>query len=105
MIFNKITKNTYKLEDGETLHDFRPEKIGWGWNGLNFDKKDNGNYEMLGIGLGIKKGDFIYLTFANDSIAMEVIEINYHSNPKDMFTAILKGTYGLNGNDLELLNN
>lgn len=75
----------------EIIHDFRPDKLRWGWNGLDFIvKEDKKTAIMIGIGKGIKVGHFIALTQSNTDYAYLVESVRYESNPVDMFEASLK---------------
>jgi hypothetical protein len=55
--------NTKKLKTGEVIHDFRPHKLGWGWNGLSWTiSKDGKTAEMIGIGRGLEVGHFLAIS-------------------------------------------
>jgi hypothetical protein len=44
---------------------------------------------MTGQGKGIKRGDYIFLKNGSDSCRYQVEEIDYYSNPPDMWIALL----------------
>ncbi|MBD1844706.1 hypothetical protein H6F89_15140 [Cyanobacteria bacterium FACHB-63] len=44
---------------------------------------------MTGQGKGIRKEDFLLLRFEGVSVVYQVEDINYYSNPSDMWTASL----------------
>ncbi|MBD2604537.1 hypothetical protein H6G81_08325 [Scytonema hofmannii FACHB-248] len=44
---------------------------------------------MTGQGKGIKRGDYIFLKNGSDSCRYQVEEIDYYSNPADMWIALL----------------
>lgn len=75
----------------EIIHDFRPKRLCWGWNGLDFRvNNDKKTATMLGIGRGIKAGDHIALTQGEKDYAYLVESIEYKRDPSDMFEANLK---------------
>ena len=85
---------TIKLTTGETVHDFRPQSTGWGWNGLSWlVSEDKKTASMTGIGTGLKMGDFIALRHGQGDFGYEIEKIEYLSNPIDMFQAIVRGPY------------
>lgn len=83
------------------IHDFRLHKLRWGWNGLSLDRLPNKKARMIGIGVGLKKGDFIAVNYGKEDVAHLIESIEYESNPKDMFAAILSGTYEIEDGDLD----
>ena len=96
-----LKMQTIKLTTGETIHDFRPQKLGWGWNGLTFQQTKDKKAKMLGIGKGLKAGDYIAVRNGDDDIAHKIESIKYKTNPEDMFEAILTGTYEFESGELD----
>lgn len=99
----KKTNKTIILDSGEIVHDFRPKKLSWGWNKLFFKviSKDNRKFEMMGIGRGLKVGDFIALNQGEEDFGCKIIKIEYKTNPNDMFEAALSGVYGFDEGELD----
>ena len=58
---------------------------------------------MLGIGKGIKEGEFIFRDTVEGVLAHQVTSITYHINPKDMFTAQLSNSYKMSTEDMETI--
>jgi MioC protein len=52
-----------------------------------FEVVDDDKAQMTGYGKGIKVGDYILLT--KDKVRYQVEEIEYYSNPRDCWTALL----------------
>lgn len=75
--------------DDDKIHDFRKDKLGWGWNGINFKIIDEApgkqKAEMLGIGKGIHKDEYIFMQNGGTEILWHIDDIEYHKNPPDMF--------------------
>lgn len=93
--------STYRLKTGEIVHDFRKDKLKWGWNGLSFIvAKDKKTATMTGIGIGLEVGHFIAMD-DNGVVGFKIIDVKYDSNPKDMFTAVLSGTYEFEEGELD----
>ena len=93
--------STIKLKTGEVIHDFRPHKTGWGWNGMSINfSKDGKTGNMLGIGKGLKVGDFVALRYGEDDCGHKIVKVEYETNPSDMFRATLSGWYGFDEGDL-----
>lgn len=75
----------------EIIHDFRPDNLKWGWNGLSFDVcADKKTALMMGIGTGIEAGHFIALRQGLIDYAYKVLTVEYDANPKDLFKATIK---------------
>jgi hypothetical protein len=74
----------------EIIHDFRPNALRWGWNGLNYNRIDDKYASMMGIGKGIKQGHYIAMTIGGVDYGFLVEEIEYDTNPNDLFNAKLK---------------
>ena len=93
--------STYKLATGDIVHYFRKNKLKWGWNGLSFIvAEDKKTATMTGIGIGLEVGHFIAMDY-NGVVGFKIIDVKYDSNPRDMFTAILSGTYGFEEGELD----
>lgn len=80
-----------QIKNGNTFHDYRTDMLGWGWNILNFEKKDSFKAQVMGIGKGIENGHIVVLSQNNEhgNIAFEVNKIDYDTNPPDLYTAEL----------------
>lgn len=84
--------------DYKDIHDFRKEECRWGWNCLDFEITDrtSGKQEarMVGIGRGIKQGQYIMFThktsYGTLPVGWKIIWISYKKDPSDMFSADLK---------------
>ena len=101
-IFNKKMKNTVTLPTGETIHFFTKQTERWGWKLLSrFVSDDKKTATFTGVGRGLKEGHFIALSYSEGDLAHKIDEIEYESNPRDMFTAIVSGTYEFDTGDLE----
>lgn len=77
--------------NNEIIHDFRPDKLRWGWNGLDFNvNEDRKTALMKGVGKGIQSGHYIVLTQGGQDYAYLVELIDYETNPTDLFNANLR---------------
>lgn len=96
------------LKSGIKVHDFRPNKLGWGWVGMAWHVHPDGTAGMTGIGSGLKAGDFIALVISGEIdgeiTGHKIKSIDYETNPKDMFSAVLSGTYTFEDDELNELN-
>jgi hypothetical protein len=94
--------NTKTLKNGETIHDFRPHKLCWGWNGSYWKVADDKkSATMMGNGSGLKEGDYIALNHGKKDMGYLIIEVNYDTNPKDLFTVKLKGACTFDEGELD----
>ncbi len=77
------------------IHDFRPEALKWGWNGLRFKITDNTlgeqKAEMNGINGNVRMNKYQYVLLAHgkQEVLWLIDDIKYERNPKDMFDAKL----------------
>lgn len=83
-IFKRIP---LKLKTGEKVHDFR--NMGWGWALHDVYEKKDGTYYTVGHGQGIENKDFVRFTHnkTDKDVGYQLDNVEYKSNPKDMFTA------------------
>tara|TARA_R110000772_G_scaffold96428_1_gene195084 strand:- start:935 stop:1210 length:276 start_codon:yes stop_codon:yes gene_type:complete len=87
---------SFEIDGVGTIHDFRPESLGWGWNGLTWEvASDKKSVAMMGVGKGLKSGHFIWLNQNGEDYYYPINEIKYDSNPRDMFNAVLGTPYTL----------
>lgn len=94
--------NTKVLNTGEVIHDFRPHKLRWGWNGLSWSVSDDRkSAQMLGVGKGLEVGHFIALNHGGEDCGYKIESIEYLSNPKDMFNATVSGVYEFEEGELD----
>jgi hypothetical protein len=69
-------------------HDY--SSLIWGKNYV-FEPQNGGTQgHMTGMGKGIKPDDYIILQHGSKSYRYQVEEIDYYSDPSDMWTALLK---------------
>ena len=76
-----------------TTHDYRKSEFRWGWNITYYkmhDDTDNKAF-FMGIGRGIKQGDRLLLNYGNGDFIVNVDEINYEWNPRDLWKATVSG--------------
>ncbi|WP_435624491.1 hypothetical protein [Flagellimonas sp.] len=80
-----------QTKNGNTFHDYRNNMLQWGWNILHMEKTGKLTCDIMGIGLGIKENHIIVISDErNGNLALEVEEIKYDSNPRDLYNAKLK---------------
>lgn len=73
----------------EMTHDYR--RGWWGWNILNIRPINNGmQAEALGIGRGVKVGDYLLLSHSKGETRYRVTSIKYRLDPSDMWSANLE---------------
>ena len=79
--------------DDSKVHDFTKDKLGWGWNVLDFSPIDRTanpmKANMMGIGKNIQEGEYVLVSAANANLCWKVDTIDYNRNPKDLFIAEL----------------
>ncbi len=74
----------------KTFHDFRKDKLRWGWNGIWFNvHEDKRHADASFIGRGVKDGDYIIIEFPNNTLVFEASKVEYDSNPPDSFSCLL----------------
>ncbi|MEH2459969.1 hypothetical protein [Nostoc sp.] len=77
-----------ELKKKYKTHDYSQQV--WG-NDYVFERLNEGTAGyMTGIGKGIKPGDRIILREGSESYQYQVEEIDYYSDPSDMWMALLK---------------
>ncbi|MEH2409524.1 hypothetical protein [Nostoc sp.] len=77
-----------ELKKKHKIHDYSQKVLG---NDYVFERLNEGTIGyMTGIGKGIKPGDRIILREGSESYQYQVEEIDYYSDPSDMWMALLK---------------
>ena len=76
--------------DEKTIHDYTSRFWGWNYSCVYPIKGREEAYTMLGIGKGVKEGDYLKMTDDKkiDQL-MKVEKIKYSDNPKDMYHATI----------------
>lgn len=70
------------------IHDY--SRLIWGKDYVFEVRKEGIEGCMTGIGKGIKSHDYIILQHESESYKYQIEEINYYSEPSDMWIALLK---------------
>lgn len=80
-----------RILDGQVIHDYRQGMLGWGWNILNMTKISDFTAMLMGVGKGVDVNHIIVVSNEkHGNIALEVQEIKYDTNPKDLYQAKVK---------------
>jgi MioC protein len=83
-----IAAQPNKLRKNSKIHDYSPYVAGTDYV---FESSDNGmTGYMTAQGKGIKPGDYIILQKGSKFYKYQVEQIDYYSNPSDMWMASLK---------------
>ena len=89
-IFSSVVhflSNKVKLQK-QKIHDYTDAEYG---KDYMFESADNYNQGyMTARGKGVKKDDYIILRNGSESYSYQVKEIDYYSNPADMWMALLQ---------------
>ncbi|MBV6623417.1 MAG: hypothetical protein KI793_10845 [Rivularia sp. (in: Bacteria)] len=81
-VFNKAKQQKHKI------HDYTDAEYG---KDYMFESADNYNQGyMTARGKGVKNDDYIILKNGSESYRYQVKEIDYYSNPADMWMALLQ---------------
>lgn len=86
--FPQIAQPTNKLTKNYKTHDYRHLERGINYFFESLQEEMQGC--MTGFGKGIKPGDYIILRQGGESYRYQVEEIDYYSDPSDMWMALLK---------------
>lgn len=72
--------------DGVVRHDFTPAACRWGWNLLHYaPAEDRKSARVMAVGRGVENGHIIDIAFPSGRASMRVGEIEYSTNPPDLF--------------------
>ncbi|MEB3179527.1 MAG: hypothetical protein VKL59_10905 [Nostocaceae cyanobacterium] len=83
-----VTENPSKLRKNTKIHDYSPYIYGTDYV---FESSNDGfNGYMTAQGKGIKTGDYIILKKDSQIYKYQVKDIDYYSNPSDMWIALLQ---------------
>jgi hypothetical protein len=83
-----ISYPTKELKRQPKVHDYSKLVMG---SDYVFESLNTGTQGCItGFGKGVKSGDFMILKQNNQSCRYQVEEINYYSDPSDMWIALLK---------------
>ena len=67
-------------------HDYTKREWGHDYNVTSVDEQTH-DARLIGWGVGITEGDYILLKSGEGSTRYRIIEINYFSDPYDMWSA------------------
>lgn len=79
-----------KANDDEKTHDYT--KRYWGHDFQHFGPRPDGKLPIMGLGRGIRVGDYIILPNEDETTTYRFMEIKYENNPPDMWKGLAEFT-------------
>ena len=91
MEVNSERLNSGVADQRKVRHDFTGMR--WGWGILKVWPQDDGLFDMMGVGRGLKDGDRLVLR-ADQGMDVEMIIncVHYYTNPPDLFKLVARSS-------------